>query len=170
MMMINNGNAPYANNNVPIHMQQQEPNNRVPSHQQMMQLNSNTAEDYRDISAGEAIHPGQMSQASQLPHPVANTRLKVDITNSSYGATNNNSEQQRRQLNSGGAMSVHTPMSQVSGYSNHLAPQNSRFQQQPPTIITNGVQHPNMAINSNAVAMQGSSAGMASMHSGAPGG
>ena len=51
--------------------------------------------------------------------PAQSTRLKVDIT-SSYG-------DQRRNLNSGGGVSVHTPMSQVSGYSQHLAPQNSRF-------------------------------------------
>lgn len=62
-----------------------------------------------------------------LQPPAQNTRLKVDIT-SSYG--------ERRNLNSGGGVSVHTPMSQVSGYSQHLAPQNSRFQQQPPPPIS----------------------------------
>ena len=38
-------------------------------------------------------------------------RLKVDINSNSYV------ESQRKNLNSGGGMSVHTPMSQVSGYS-----------------------------------------------------
>lgn len=79
-------------------------------------------QDQKQMSQTQHSQGGVSNQAA----PLSNTRLKVEINSST-------SDPRRGALNSqsnhggGGNPSVHTPLSQMSGYSQPLAPQNNRF-------------------------------------------